>query len=1032
MKRFLKWALIGLGTLAILAVVLPLGFLFAPAAIQTSVVRLVASGNIDGDVQLESIRIRPSGVTVRGAGLDRGTERITLESAELDARFFGLVSAVIRDETLRIERIEALGLRVILDPDPTDPTEPEPFELPQIGVPDLPFSISIGLIRTEGSIQIQEGPEATFAFELEDFQTSGPSTGQFTARATMDGNQAELSSRLDIDFVDRNFRTLTWHPNLIWTGADGSYSELTDVRFGVEQSSDRLTAGLWLQSDDQPARIEMRLPDDHPLLEELELDLNYQLQGSILLIAGMQGIEIPSFQIEAQSPDGQRFTLESIPHFVWQFEAGPLPDFNWPQGDWVRFAWDAFRVPHPDWDARIDGRLVVSLHDESIRLATDQPIEVRPNFSLPFIDLHRLQLEVDGEAGLDGKPTALQLLASSEVNRMGDDPDPFTLRLSALLEPQADQSLRWNFTFSELSQFEPPRLYFESKGTVSPDRDLEAQAEYRLIPERWTQRLQLEAIPVEAIKGYMDLNVAFQETIRTRFQIESQVHADEDIWPEPVQLQAHGAADLDDTRLSLGQFQTQLHNGENQLLARIALEPFDLDLDQITTSLPQISGKGEFTHALFRLLEPQLPGLAKNYRYLNLQFDAGIESGNLGLHLAPLDSAPAAVDLRAHFNYEHSLEAEASGSEKLNAQASLQLNDETIESQLRYLLGAQRDRIEINVGWIELDALMALQESLLPADAESTPDPETSGDGPEAIEWVGGAFWQAWILTDAEELEIETQLEGIRSSGQVILNGLTNRIVITSDSLEIEPTHFQLVEAPTRLEGVIRYDAEASEIYQARFAFNSEGLDTSKLARAAQARSDRHLETRLNINGQFSSSANALEDLFWQGESSFSLESGSGIIRLINPDEPSPAQDLAGAVGRLVLGRLSPQLAVIPDIYDQLNNLDFDSLTLQASSRPGGDISFDRIELIAPQLRMAGGGQLRLDREQGFQILQQPLNLSFRLGAKGRLGELFNTIGLLRSSADADGFRALNREIRVGGTLAQPDMSDLWNMILRR
>lgn len=1032
MKRFLKWAVLGLLLLVTAAIVLPVAFFYAPAGLQTGIVRTIAGASLDGEFKLESIRIRPDGVQLQGLGLELDGQVLTLESAVLDASLPSLLTAVVRNRTLTIESLQARNLHGHLQLEDTQPAEPEPFTLPQIGIPELPFQVWIGKIEVDGHIQLQDGPEARFEFELTDFRTDGRSSGRLDLVASLDPDRVELKSSLEIVFTQRNFESIRWNPNLVWFGGDGSRSEVSGVSLRAEQSANSLTAGIWLGSGDRTASIQMQLPEDHPLLHELDLDLDYALRGQVVLTAGYEGLEIPAFSIEAISPDGHRFRLDSLQHFVWELDENAAPVFNWPQGDWVTFTLDAFRVPHPQWDAQIDGRILVSLDHDLIRLSTDQPIEVRPYFSLPLVQLHRLQLELDATAGLDGMPKELQLYLDSEIDRMGADPDPFTIRMNANLIPQADQSLRWEFALYERSAFEEPSLRVLADGRISPEQDLEAQFDYRIVPERWLRRLELDAQPIQEISGHLDLSAGMSDGISVRFQLDSRAQPDPEIWLEPLHLKVHGGSQIQDDLVRLENLQTQLHSGDNELLANIEFDGIELDLSAIGESLPSVRGRGQLTHALFELLKPQLPGLAKNYRRLEMQFNAALDNGELQLHLVPLSDALAAVDLRAKLDYQYFEDAMQAGSEKLRAKAQLQMNEDSIEAILSYKLGERRDRIENFVSWIELDSLIALQESLLPANAQAE-SPQTQPDADdEAIEMLVGAFWQAWILTEAEELEIHTRLEGLRSGGQVVIDSFDSLIVITPDRFLLEPTQFRLVEAPTRLHGSIRYDADQSDAYQAHFEFSSEGLDTAKLARAAQARSDRYLETRLDISGSFVSEAESLADLFWQGEASFSLDSGSGIIRLINPDQPSPAQDIAGAVGRLVLGRISPQLAVIPDIYDQLNNLNFDSLSLRASSSPGGNISFDRIELNSPQLRMAGGGQIRLDPEKGFQILQQPLNLNFQLGAKGRLGDLFNTIGILRGSADSDGFRALSRDIQVGGTLAQPDMSDLWNMVLRR
>jgi hypothetical protein len=63
------------------------------------------------------------------------------------------------------------------------------------------------------------------------------------------------------------------------------------------------------------------------------------------------------------------------------------------------------------------------------------------------------------------------------------------------------------------------------------------------------------------------------------------------------------------------------------------------------------------------------------------------------------------------------------------------------------------------------------------------------------------------------------------------------------------------------------------------------------------------------------------------------------------------------------------------------------------------------------------------------ELLEQPLDLTLRLGAKGRLIDYLETLKLLGTKTSEDGFRNWNQDIKIGGSLGAPDTSALKELL---
>ena len=62
-------------------------------------------------------------------------------------------------------------------------------------------------------------------------------------------------------------------------------------------------------------------------------------------------------------------------------------------------------------------------------------------------------------------------------------------------------------------------------------------------------------------------------------------------------------------------------------------------------------------------------------------------------------------------------------------------------------------------------------------------------------------------------------------------------------------------------------------------------------------------------------------------------------------------------------------------------------------------------------------------------IQNQPMNIQLQLGAKDQLAHLLNRAGVLGQNTDASGYSLMTQSFIIGGTPANPDSSQLWQML---
>lgn len=135
---------------------------------------------------------------------------------------------------------------------------------------------------------------------------------------------------------------------------------------------------------------------------------------------------------------------------------------------------------------------------------------------------------------------------------------------------------------------------------------------------------------------------------------------------------------------------------------------------------------------------------------------------------------------------------------------------------------------------------------------------------------------------------------------------------------------------------------------------------------------------------------------------------GSALGGLTGRKEPPAVAGRAQAVAEFAAG-----LATIP----------FDQLSLVISRDAARNMALREFTLIAPELRLAGSGTLLGRREAG--VLDDSLAVELSLRARGRQGDLLRYLGLLDPVVDDLGYAACRLPLRIAGTPARPDCTDL-------
>ena len=157
----------------------------------------------------------------------------------------------------------------------------------------------------------------------------------------------------------------------------------------------------------------------------------------------------------------------------------------------------------------------------------------------------------------------------------------------------------------------------------------------------------------------------------------------------------------------------------------------------------------------------------------------------------------------------------------------------------------------------------------------------------------------------------------------------------------------------------------------------------------------------------------------------FIITGRDGFLTAFDLDERSQL----GLLGASILGQSlnRPGITAMSLAIPYFKEVHYDSFILMLSKPSHKTINISKLLIQGDDLRINGLGSIASSNLDGF--MEKPLLLTLDFGARGRLIEYLETLGLLAPNLDSDGFRTLKKSINIGGTVSKPDASALKNVL---
>ena len=243
--------------------------------------------------------------------------------------------------------------------------------------------------------------------------------------------------------------------------------------------------------------------------------------------------------------------------------------------------------------------------------------------------------------------------------------------------------------------------------------------------------------------------------------------------------------------------------------------------------------------------------------------------------------------------------------------------------------------------------------------------------------------------------------------------------------------------AEAEVSGALTFDEKSVTPYALAANLALHEFNPGSLLRTFSPGQPATVEGKFAVASQLVGRGASLGDLAASTRGDFQLASKGGVFRGL-PMSYSAKVETAGkiAAGAAAIGSILGSVTGKKDIADIANKaqavaeisktltaIPYDQLNLVFTRDEAMNTTLKDFSLIAPELRLSGGGQIMA--QPGTGLLEQSLTMEFRLRARGRTADLLKYLGKLDVTTDELGYAPCTLPLNVTGTLARPDTTEL-------
>lgn len=285
---------------------------------------------------------------------------------------------------------------------------------------------------------------------------------------------------------------------------------------------------------------------------------------------------------------------------------------------------------------------------------------------------------------------------------------------------------------------------------------------------------------------------------------------------------------------------------------------------------------------------------------------------------------------------------------------------------------------------------------------------------------------------------VALQLSRVIYSEAFEMTNVGGRIRVDAGTLKFETVQAAMGETGlAALSGTVSFDPASPQPYGLLAKVNLSEFDPGPLLRALSDDQPPIVEGKFDVSSKLTGRADTLAELAAAAGGEFQVTSKGGVFRGLPVNAATLAENtskiaswlasagtaLGALTGKKDYGDVANKAQAVAEVAKGLSAISYDQLSVVISRDAALNATLEDFTLISPELRLNGRGTATHTPDTG--LLDDIIAMEFKLGAQGRQGELLKYLGALEPQTDDLGYAGCVLPLKVGGTIGQPDTTEL-------
>jgi hypothetical protein len=251
---------------------------------------------------------------------------------------------------------------------------------------------------------------------------------------------------------------------------------------------------------------------------------------------------------------------------------------------------------------------------------------------------------------------------------------------------------------------------------------------------------------------------------------------------------------------------------------------------------------------------------------------------------------------------------------------------------------------------------------------------------------------------------------------------------MTHDRVDLKTINFLLAESPFDLKATLKYfQDKIQDPYD--FTLTSTFLmkDIGKICEGIKPSGEAVMEGTGRIDIQLASTGNDEWTTIRSGEGTIDISCSNGVLHLANfLNQKNRAILNAFEFSSGILSQANDHVANANFLMEEFQRLCYDSIRISIYRNKDLDILMKELNIFGPTIHVNASGSIAHARHKYF--YNSPLSIDVKIGAAGKMGEIFDRLGLIASKPKNSQYMQGPR-FNIRGTLVDPDFSDFTRIL---